>query len=131
MAPWPYDTTAWERLRHRKLQDNPLCEPCSDSGRLVPATVVDHKVPINQGGPAFPTLDGLTSMCWRCHNAKTQGERAGKAFLNKGADAAGMPVDKSHPFYGGSTTAQVVSSRPQENRTLRAAKLGTRPRQQR
>jgi 5-methylcytosine-specific restriction protein A len=125
MPQWPYNTPQWVHLRERKLRDNTLCEACFDANRLVPASVVDHKVPINRGGPAFPTLDGLTSMCWRCHNAKTQGERKGKTFIAKGCDAAGMPVDKSHPFYEGSTTALVASPHTQENKVLRPARSGT------
>ena len=124
MPQWPYGAPEWERLRMRKLQEAPLCEPCQVAGRVVVANVVDHNVPINQGGPAFPTLDGLTSMCWRCHNAKTQGERKGKTFLAKGCDAAGMPVDKQHPFYGG-TTHQVVSPRQQKNKPLHSNRNGT------
>jgi 5-methylcytosine-specific restriction protein A len=124
MPQWPYGTPEWEHLRARKLQENTLCEPCLDANRLIPATVVDHTVPISQGGPAFPTLDGLTSMCWDCHNRKTQGERTGKTFISKGADAQGMPIDRRHPFYGGAHQ-QVAPPRAQGNKTLRPAHSGT------
>jgi hypothetical protein len=99
MPQWPYGTPEWQRLRARKLHENMLCEPCQDANRLVPATVVDHIKPINMGGDAFPQLNGLMSMCRDCHNRKTQGGRTGKAFLAKGCDAQGLPVDRNHPFY--------------------------------
>jgi 5-methylcytosine-specific restriction protein A len=97
---WPYNSVTWARLRRVKLQEAPLCEPCSVLGRLEPATVVDHRVPISRGGDPFPTLDELMCMCVSCHNRKTQGEQQGNdAFIMKGADVRGLPVDPSHPFY--------------------------------
>jgi hypothetical protein len=49
-----YNSRAWQRLRRRKLLEQPLCEPCEALGRLVPATVVDHRMPISSGGDALP-----------------------------------------------------------------------------
>jgi 5-methylcytosine-specific restriction protein A len=87
-------------LRRRKLLANPLCEPCWTLGRLEPATVIDHRVPIAKGGDAFPELEGLMAMCEACHNRKSQGEQHGNAFLIKGTDARGLPIDTNHPFFG-------------------------------
>jgi 5-methylcytosine-specific restriction protein A len=95
-----YNSQTWQRLRRVKLQDNALCEACLVLGRLVPATVVDHRTPISSGGDAFPTVDGLMSMCEACHNRKTRGEQHGDAFIMKGADAPGLPIDLNHPFFG-------------------------------
>jgi hypothetical protein len=120
MPQWPYGTPEWERLRARKLVTTILCEPCQAGGRVVVANVVDHIRPINAGGDAFPTLDGLMSMCRDCHNRKTQGERKGKTFLVKGCDGAGMPVDKSHPFYGSSTNAQVAITSPAREQSTKS-----------
>jgi hypothetical protein len=40
------------------------------------------------------------AMCVSCHNRKTQGEQQGKAaFIMKGADARGLPIDPAHPFF--------------------------------
>ena len=97
MADWPYNTTAWQRLRQRKLAENTLCEFCIPRGRLVPAFHVDHNVPINQGGPAFPPLDELTSLCASCHSVKTNTVDAGRPM--KGCTLDGSPADGSHPFH--------------------------------
>ena len=95
-----YNSCAWKRLRRRKLATAPLCELCERAGRLAPAVAVDHIVAITQGGPAFPELSGLMSLCIRCHNAKTRHvEQLGQPHIIKGAGLDGLPVDPSHPFY--------------------------------
>jgi 5-methylcytosine-specific restriction enzyme A len=63
MADWPYNTTAWQRLRRLKLQTTPLCEACAKLDRLVFAKAVDHIIAVKDGGEAFPPLDGLMSLC--------------------------------------------------------------------
>jgi 5-methylcytosine-specific restriction enzyme A len=100
MSVWPYTTANWQRLRRLKLQANPLCEACLRLKRLVPAVAVDHIIAINDGGDAFPALDGLMSMCVRCHNRKTRiVEQQRKQLIDKGCDTNGMPLDPKHPFY--------------------------------
>ena len=103
MAHWPYNTPAWIRLRKVKLAQQPLCEVCMKRGRLVPANTVDHVVSINAGGHPFPTLEGLMSCCTSCHNSKTNAvdRKEGKGIAFKACDASGLPIDPSHPFYGG------------------------------
>ena len=105
MADWPYNTAQWKRLRLIKLRADPMCEPCTDAGRLTLANTVDHVVPISAGGPPFPSLDGLTSMCASCHSQKTaRGVEAGairttrKLQPRKGCDANGNPLDPAHPW---------------------------------
>jgi 5-methylcytosine-specific restriction protein A len=101
MARWPYNTQRWQRLRRIKLQEHPLCESCLQVGRIEPATVVDHRTPINAGGEPFPHLDALASLCDRCHNTKTRAEQLGeKDWLHKGCDVFGYPLDPNHPWYG-------------------------------
>jgi 5-methylcytosine-specific restriction enzyme A len=102
MSVWPYNTAQWQTLRRLKLQANPLCEACLrlDRNRLVPAVAVDHIKSINDGGHPFPALDGLMSMCTRCHNRKTRiVEQQNKQLIGKGCDINGMPLDPSHPWY--------------------------------
>jgi 5-methylcytosine-specific restriction protein A len=96
-----YATRQWKRLRRLKLQVTPLCEACEAIGRLTVATVVDHVVAVTAGGEPFPPLDGLMSLCVSCHNSKTSRvEVHGQQPLIKGCGTDGLPVDKSHPFYG-------------------------------
>ena len=102
MSDWPYSTQRWQRLRLLKLRMNPLCESCLHLGRIEPAVVVDHRTPISSGGEAYPPLEGLASLCTRCHNAKTRCEQLGEGdYMRKGCDVFGNPLDPNHPWYRG------------------------------
>jgi len=129
MAVWPYNTTQWQRLREAKLAVNPTCQACERRGITVPAFAIDHIVAIAAGGPAFPALDGLMSLCESCHNSKTRrvdsaDSKAG-ATPFKGCDvngdplwpddawmpiaATGKPADGSDAFIGSDGRKQVVA----------------------
>lgn len=72
-----YLTRRWQRLRGMKLKRNPLCERCAKDGLTVGAEIVHHIVHIRKGGPAFPPLSGLESLCQECHNAEhSEGQAA-------------------------------------------------------
>ncbi|NSZ15336.1 HNH endonuclease [Agrobacterium vitis] len=105
MAKWPYNTTQWQKLRLAKLTAVPMCEPCGMRGQVNVAKAVDHVTPINAGGDPFPPLDGLASMCERCHNEKTAANdrKHRKPFARKvkGFDASGNPVDRSDAWHRG------------------------------
>lgn len=103
MADWPYNTSTWRNLREAKLRASPMCGPCRMRGQLVQANTVDHVRSIASGGDPFPPLSGLMSMCSSCHSSKTAAvdRKGGNGVAFKGTDASGMPVDPSHPFYGG------------------------------
>ena len=90
-----YNRQWWKRLRLLKLAQDPLCELCQRQGKATPATEVDHRTPIEQGGPARD-YDNLASMCKPCHSAKTAAEQTGR--LISGADVAGNPIDPKHPW---------------------------------
>lgn len=55
----------WERLRRMHLAGEPLCRMC---GR--PADLVDHIVPIRDGGERLDERN-LQSLCRSCHDTKT------------------------------------------------------------
>lgn len=103
MARWPYNTSTWQRLRLAKLSTNPLCYACELRGRIVQAVAVDHVKPINQGGEPFPALEGLMSLCERCHNEKTSAmdrpsmQSSGRRF--KGFDVNGNPIDPGDEWH--------------------------------
>lgn len=109
MAEWPYGTRTWQRLRAAKLSTDPLCYACEMRGRIVPAVAVDHVVAIKRGGPPFPPLDGLMSLCEPCHNSKTAtfdrgsgrttADTFGRRF--KGFDVHGNPIDREDDWHGG------------------------------
>ncbi len=98
MCDWPYTTKRWLRLRRLKLQQHPLCEFCLQVGAIEPATAVDHRLAISRGGAPFPALDGLSSLCERHHNAKTNAERNGEDYERRGCDIFGRPNDADHPW---------------------------------
>ena len=112
MAAWPYNTTAWRKLRLAKLGVEPLCEVCRQRGRINPANHVDHIQSIASGGDPFPPLPDLRSLCASCHSIKTAAlDRSGGSGVGiAGCGVDGLPLDASHPF--------IVGARP---------KLPTRP----
>lgn len=73
-----YSSTAWRRLRIIQLREHPLCADCLRDGRMTPATVADHKIPIKQGGAALDPSN-LQSLCSSCHSRKSalEGSRWG------------------------------------------------------
>jgi 5-methylcytosine-specific restriction protein A len=106
MSDWPYTTRRWERLRLLKLAQHPLCEACLQDGEVVPAEVVDHRIPISERGrkersasEAFPSLEHLASLCASHHNQKTRAEQLGQEdWMRAGCDVFGRPNDRDHPW---------------------------------
>ena len=64
-----YSTSRWQKLRAYKRKRNPLCEECLKHGRITPAVLVDHIIPIEEGGAVFE-IENLQSLCSECHNKK-------------------------------------------------------------
>ena len=60
-------TKTWEQVRMIKLRQDPLCEPCLEAGRVTPAKMVHHIIPISQGG-AVLDMGNLMSVCRECHD---------------------------------------------------------------
>lgn len=65
-----YQSTAWRKLRAVKLEQQPMCEECERNGKITPAQMVDHIVPINRGGASLD-IENLQSLCNACHNRKS------------------------------------------------------------
>jgi 5-methylcytosine-specific restriction protein A len=61
-----YDSN-WRKISKAYLQAYPLCENCKAEGRLIPAELVHHVIPIENGGTH--NLHNLMSVCKSCHNA--------------------------------------------------------------
>jgi len=72
-----YQSKNWREVRAVLLRDQPLCVRCEAAGRLVAAKVVDHIVPIKEGGARFGRSN-LQPLCVACHNRKTARETAGR-----------------------------------------------------
>lgn len=126
MAEWPYNTQRWQRLRKAKLARQPLCEDCRACGIVTPANVADHINPVRLGGPAFPPIDGLRSLCASCHGAKTaRGPEAGAVqttrprLPRKGCTTDGRPLDPMHPWRKAkSLTADDRKDRPPPSQSI-------------
>lgn len=77
-----YNLKAWKRTRNYVLSEEPLCRECSKKKLVVPATDVDHILPISDGGNPWD-LDNLQPLCSRCHKRKTaieSNKKRGKQF---------------------------------------------------
>ena len=97
MADWPYNTQRWQRVRRTKLATEPLCEYCP-TGKVTPATQVDHRKAISAGGNAWEWAN-LASACASCHSRKTRHiDQLGRDKVpERGVDAAtGLPLDPEH-----------------------------------
>lgn len=58
----------WKKARDSHLARFPLCAACARAGRLNGASMVHHKVPLEEGGSRL-AADNLESMCRECHEA--------------------------------------------------------------
>lgn len=66
-----YDAT-WRRIRLAHLKRQPLCVECDRAGVAVPATDVDHVLPLRRGGTH--AASNLQSLCHFHHSSKTARE---------------------------------------------------------
>ena len=73
-----YKTALWRTTREKKLNMNPFCEECLKSEKYIKGKIVDHIVPIKQGGAPYD-LENLQTLCWSCHSRKSieEGSRFG------------------------------------------------------
>ena len=68
-----YQSKEWKLAKKRHLQIEPLCRECKKNGKFTKATMVDHIVPIKQGGSPLDD-NNLQSLCWSCHSRKSAQE---------------------------------------------------------
>lgn len=59
----------WRKQRSAYLRHNPLCVMCEAHGVTTAATLVDHIVPLADGGTH--AVGNLQSLCVQCHARKT------------------------------------------------------------
>lgn len=78
-----YAGAKWRKLRKWWVNRNPLCVECEKKGKVVGVQVVDHIVPIKQGGAELSS-DNLQSLCHSCHNRKTRLENSKKKKTEDG-----------------------------------------------
>ncbi len=63
-----YHSDTWKRLRQAKLRRSPLCEVCSQEGRLTLASMVHHDIEIREDMSQALVIENLISCCLSCHN---------------------------------------------------------------
>lgn len=57
---------SWSKIRGIYLKKHPFCEICFSEGRMTPANLVHHRVPLAEGGSNTET--NLQSLCKSCHS---------------------------------------------------------------
>ncbi len=72
-----YQSSPWRAVRAAFLRSHPLCAACAAVGGSVAARVVDHVVPLKDGGARF-AANNLQALCVSCHNRKSATERAAR-----------------------------------------------------
>lgn len=69
-----YNSKVWRTLRKKYISQYPLCAAHEAADLIVPATVVDHVIPMSAGGAKLSTRN-LQSLCAECHNRKSAMEQ--------------------------------------------------------
>lgn len=91
-----YKNRAWQQARTAKLAAEPLCELCAKTGRVTPATVVNHRIPHKGDWQLFIDPTNHQSACKPCHDGAIQSyEKTGSM---RGHDESGAPLDPNHPW---------------------------------
>ena len=95
-----YSSLRWRKLRKQYLTEHPLCVMCQqDSGRVTPATVVDHKIPHKGNLELMWSLDNLQALCKPHHDGpKSSQDRTGRV---RGCRADGTPIDPNSHWNAG------------------------------
>jgi len=62
----------WRRFRAGYLMHHPLCAMCEAAGRTTLAKLIDHIIPLAQGGSKYNHAN-LQGLCYSCH-AKKHGQ---------------------------------------------------------
>lgn len=91
-----YATKAWREARAAQLRKQPTCERCEKRGKLVLATVCNHRTPHKGDWALFIDPDNHESVCAPCHDGEIQQTEKNGYSLHTGAD--GIPTDPNHPW---------------------------------
>jgi 5-methylcytosine-specific restriction protein A len=58
---------SWAKVRAAFLASHPLCEFCERDGKITPAALVHHRIPLAEGGTN--DVRNLCALCDSCHSA--------------------------------------------------------------
>jgi len=84
----------WQKAREGFLRNHPLCIEHEKLGRIVAATVVDHKTPHRGDMQLFWDKNNWQPLCDNCHSSHKQ--RLEKSGVKVGCDVNGLPLDENH-----------------------------------
>jgi 5-methylcytosine-specific restriction protein A len=91
-----YSLPEWKQGRKDHLRQFPTCEPCSNRGKLVLATIVNHRTPHKGDLALFLDRANWQSTCASCHDGEIQQAELNGYSLS--VDATGNPTDPRHPW---------------------------------
>ena len=76
-----YNSWTWRKFSKRYKQKNPVCVECKKKGVVTAATVTDHIIRFEDGGPGFDLSNlkdkDFQSLCDFHHNSKSGKEAHG------------------------------------------------------
>ncbi len=78
-----YNTSRWKKLRNFIIKNEPLCRECLTQGRMIPAYVVDHIIPVDDAPDLAYDEENLQPLCSRCHRVKTNRDSGKNSELNR------------------------------------------------
>lgn len=61
----------WRQVRAWYINNHPLCQLCQEHGKITPAEIVHHRLPIAAGGD-ITAPDNLEALCAKCHALRHQ-----------------------------------------------------------
>ncbi|UCE05176.1 MAG: HNH endonuclease [bacterium] len=64
-----YGSIRWKRFRAYYIKRHPFCEMCLEQGLPILGEIVDHIIPIREGGQKLSS-DNAQSLCRKCHARK-------------------------------------------------------------
>lgn len=84
----------WQQARAAFLEEHPLCERCTEAGRVTAATVVHHRIAHKGDLDLFWDRANWQSLCFPHHDIDAQSEE--RTGFSKSIGADGWPVDPMH-----------------------------------
>jgi 5-methylcytosine-specific restriction protein A len=69
-----YNTSKWQKLRMKHLEEQDCCVYCGNGNRLT----ADHIIPPRGNEDLFFSEDNLQTLCFYCHQIKTNEEIQGR-----------------------------------------------------
>ena len=93
-----YNSKIWRRLRISILNDNPLCTECLKQNKLIPATDIDHIIPLQKAPDRCVDRTNLDPLCHSCHSSKTGQENKNK-FSNKKMKLSNPKFEYQNPYF--------------------------------